>query len=200
MSGTTATQGLIYPTQTDRACEGALQIEVLMKGINGRYIALDESVDVAEAPSMVMLEWVSEDESDEPLQDFGILWNTVQVDDAEAYDAAVRPTMIELPYSAPGDLWEIGMYAEGIWDSISGGVEANFTIFAEVNSATGVQLTSFENNGPAMRPIHFNNAGVSLVLLHETTSRDLVRFTISGFLDGLKLVYAQLWAIRVSEA
>jgi hypothetical protein len=197
--GTTATQGLIYPVDGDRACDGALQIEVLAKGINARYVILDASVGVAENPLMCFVEWTAEDESAEPLQNLGIVWNTVQVDDAEAYDAAIAATYITLPYTAPGDLWEIGAYVEGQWDAVSGGVEQVVGIFGEITSATGVPLWQFENNGPSVRPIHTNSAGVSLVLMHETTSRDTVRVTFSTFNDGPKLEFAQLWAIRVSE-
>lgn len=200
MPGTTATQGLIYPVQTDRACDGALQVEVLAKGINARYVVLDGSLDVAEAPIMTMVEWVSEDESADPLQNLGVVWNTVQVDDAETYDAAVAATYITLPYTAPGDLWEIGVYMEAQWDSVSGGVESTVTLFGEITSDTGASLWTFEENGVASRPVHDNRAGVSIVLMHETTSRDVVRFEISTLNPGRKLVYAQMWAIRVSEA
>lgn len=200
MPGTTATQGLIYPVAGDRACDGALQLEVLAKGINARYVVLDDLTDVAENPLMVMVEWVSEEESAEPFENFGIVWNTVQVDDAEAYDAAVASAYITLPYTAPGDLWEIGMYAEAEWSSVSGGVESGTGLFAEITSDTGTTLWSVDANGAASRPINSNSAGVSLVYLHETTSRDTVRFTYSTANADQMLVYAQMWAIRVSEA
>ncbi len=199
MPGTTATQGLIYPVQTDRACDGALQLEVLAKGINLRYAVLDAAIDDAATPPAVLVEWVSEDSSQEPLLSGGIEWNTVSVDDAEAYNGAVSATTITLPYVAPGQLWEIGMYALGNWTAVPD-VEVEFMVNLRITGPTGTVLYDYGESGAPMRPSGFFSGGQSLVTLHETTGNDVVYADWSTFNTGYKLSFAQLWAFQVGAA
>jgi hypothetical protein len=198
--GTTATQGLIYPTSTDRACDGALQLEVLAKGINARYVVLDGAIDDAATPPAVLVEWVSEDASAEPLGSInGIMWNTVSVDDAEAYNAAVNAATLTLPYTAPGQLWEIGMFAIGEWDAVPD-VEVEFMVNLRITGPTGTVLYDFGESGAPMRPSGFFSGGQSLVVLHETSGNDVVSADWTTFNTGYKLEFAQLWAFQVGAA
>lgn len=199
MPATTGTQGLIYPVSTDRACDGALQLEVLAKGINLRYAVLDSAIDDAETPPAVLVEWVSDTSSIEPLQSGGIEWNTVSVDDAEAYNAAISSTTITLPYVAPGQLWEIGMYALGNWTAVPD-VEVEFMVNLRITGPTGAVLYDFGESGAPMRPAGFFSGGQSLVVLHETTGNDVVLADWSTFNTGYKLQFAQLWAFQVGAA
>lgn len=200
MPGTTATQGLIYPVGTDRMCDGALQVEVLAKGINARYVVLDGLLDDAENPPSTLVEWVSDTGSAEPLAGgSGIAWNTVQVDDAEAYNAAVSSTTITLPYTAPGQLWEIGMFGQGSWDAVPD-VEVEFMVNLRITGPTGTVLYDFGESGAPMRPSGFFTGGQSLVVLHETTGNDVVQADWSTFNTGYVLDFAQLWAIQVGTA
>jgi hypothetical protein len=191
---------LIYPVSTDRACDGALQVEVLAKGINARYLVLDGAIDDAETPPSVLVEWVSDTDSAEPLSEgVGIIWNTVQIDDAEAYDAAVSATTITLPYTAPGQLWEIGMFAQGNWDAVPD-VEVEFMVNLRITSQTGTVFYDFGESGAPMRPAGFFTGGQSLVVLHETSGNDIVSADWSTFNTGYTLSFAQLWAIQVGAA
>lgn len=199
MPGTTATQGLIYPVSTDRLCDGALQLEVLAKGINARYVVLDGLIDDATTPPAVVVEWVSDTPSAAPLTSTGIAWNTVQVDDAEAYDAAVNVSTLTLPYTAPGQLWEIGMHATGSWDAVPD-VEVEFMVNLRITSSLGVVLYDFGESGDPMRPAGFFVGGQSLVVLHETTGNDVVEASWSTFNTGYVLDFAQLWAFQVGTA
>lgn len=199
MPGTTATQGLIYPVSTDRACDGALQLEVLAKGIAARYVVLDGHIDDATTPQAVVVEWVSDTPSIEPLTSTGIAWNTVQVDDAEAYDAAINVSTLTLPYTAPGQLWEIGMHATGSWDAVPD-VEVEFMVNLRITSPLGVVLYDFGESGAPMRPSGFFKGGQSLVVLHETTGNDVVEASWSTFNTGYTLDFAQLWAFQVGAA
>lgn len=200
MPGTTATQGLIYPVQTDRACDGAIQVEVLAKGINARYVVLAGAIDDAATPPAVLVEWVSEEPSIEPLDNInGIEWNTVSVDDAEAYNAAISSSTLILPYTAPGQLWEIGMHATGEWDAVPD-VEVEFMVNLRITSSTGTVLYDFGESGAPMRPAGFFSGGQSLVVMHETTGNDVVSADWSTFNTGYKLEFAQLWAFQVGAA
>lgn len=200
MPGTTATQGLIYPTSTDRACDGALQLEVLAKGINARYVVLDGAIDDAATPPSVLVEWVSDTPSIEPLGNVnGIEWNTVSVDDADAYNAAISSATLILPYTAPGQLWEIGMHAQGQWSAVPD-VEVEFMVNLRITSSTGTVLYDFGESGGPMRPAGFFFGGQSLVVMHETTGNDVVAADWSTFNTGYKLDFAQLWAFQVGAA
>jgi hypothetical protein len=191
---------LIYPVQTDRACDGALQVEVLAKGINARYAVLDAAIDDAATPPAVLVEWVSDADSAEPLAEaFGIIWNTVSVDDADAYDAAVSSTTITLPYTAPGQLWEVGMFAQGNWDSVPD-VEVEFMVNLVIVGPTGTVLYDYGESGAPMRPAGFLTGGQSLVVLHETTGNDVIRADWTTFNTGYTLKFAQLWAFQVGTA
>lgn len=200
MPGTTATQGLIYPTSGDRACDGALQLEVLAKGMNARYAVLAGAIDDAATPPAVLVEWVSDTASIEPLDNInGIEWNTVSVDDAEAYNAAISASTLILPYTAPGQLWEIGMYALGNWTAVPD-VEVEFMVNLRITGPTGTVLYDFGESGAPMRPAGFFSGGQSLVVLHETTGNDVVAADWSTFNTGYKLEFAQLWAFQVGAA
>jgi hypothetical protein len=200
MPGTTATQGLVYPVGTDRMCDGALQLEVLAKGMNARYLVLDAAIDDASTPPSVLVEWVSDTPSAEPLGNInGIEWNTVSIDDAEAYNAAISAATLTLPYTAPGQLWEIGMFAQGSWETVPD-VEVEFMVNLRITGPTGTVLYDFGESGAPMRPSGFLTGGQSLVVLHETTGADVVSAEWSTFNTGYTLEFAQLWAFQVGIA
>lgn len=199
MSGTTATQGLIYPTSTDRMCDGATQLEVLAKGINARYAVLDGLVSQGELPEAVLVEWVSDTPTLDALTSTAIIWNTVQVDDADAFDAGISGVALTLPYTAPGQLWEIGMAVEGDWTAVSGGVEAIWALLMDIRNSAGVSLLSIEEERPA-RPVQTNVGSGSIVTFHKTTGPDVVTASWTTVNDGPRLRFGQLWAFRIGEA
>lgn len=197
MPGTTATQGLIYPVDTDRMCDGALQFELLMKGMDARFVVLDSLTDLAEKPPALLVEWNGED-SAEPLEAGNITWNTVQVDDAGAYDAALSANTVTLPYVAPGQLWEIGMYARGRWADTAV-TEEEWRWQLRITSPGGTalyDLTSTLTNNSLWGVA----GGGSHTVLHETTGNDVIAVDWSTFQDGPQLEFAQLWAFRIGEA
>jgi hypothetical protein len=207
MPGTTATQGLIYPVGTDRACDGASQLEVLAKGINGRFTVLDGLADTGEETQMALVEWVSAEwtnddvPSEEPISvsPIGIVWNRVTIDTADAYDQGISSIALNLPYTAPGQLWEIGCFVEGEWETPPA-VEAEYIISLSVYDSAGNIIFYTEENKPN-RPTGGNQGGGSIVALYETSGNDSVRAMWSGFINNTphRLVFGQLWAIRVSE-
>jgi hypothetical protein len=207
MSGTTATQGLIYPTGTDRMCDGASQLEVLAKGIDARFTVLDALVDTGEEPQMVLVEFTTAEWSGDevPVEDYstsaiGIAWNRVSIDTANAFDVGNSSVSIKLPYTAPGQLWEIGCFVEGEWDSPPA-VEAQYIISLGIFDANGVEIHYAEEQKPN-RPTGSNRGGGSIVTHYETAGADIITAMWTGFTNNLphKLVYGSLWAIRVSEA
>jgi hypothetical protein len=199
---TTATQGLIYPIGTDRACDGASQLEVLAKGINGRFVVLDGLLDQGEEPQMVLVEWVEEDPSADPLNitPIGTGWNVVDIDTANAFDQGVSQVSIKLPYTAPGQLWEVGCYLQGDWSIPPGvGLESEYIIFLGIYDSAGTLIMETEENKPN-RSTGANRGGGSIVMLWETTGNDTVTCSWATFNAGdHRLVYGQMWAIRVSE-
>lgn len=199
MPGTTATQGLIYPVDGDRACDGALQFEVLAKGMAARYAVLDAAIDLAEAPPALLVEWYSPDRSFQPLETGRIAWNTVGVDDAGAYDAALSVDTVTLPYVAPGQLWEIGMHAEGRWESFSD-TEVEWQWELRITSQASIALYSVESTLTANTTVNSVSGGGSQVIFHETTGNDIISVDWSTFNNDPTLVYAQLWAFRIGEA
>lgn len=200
MPGTTATQGLVYPVGTDRACDGALQIQVLAQGMAARYVVLDSLLDLAERPPAVLVEWWDNNaDSADPMTNNGVIWNTVSIDDANAYDAGISPTSITLPYVAPGQLWEIGMFARGSWESLPD-VEVEYMPNLRVTSQTGTVMYDFDPAGLPARASWSNEGGNSLTVLHETTGNDVVVADWDTFNNGGKLEFAQLWAFRIGEA
>jgi hypothetical protein len=204
MPGTTATQGLIYPVGTDLACDGAEQLEVLARGINGRFDVLDALVDDGENPPMALVEWRGDTEgllSDVKVNG-GTIWNTVQVDTADAFDAGVSPIALRLPYIAPGQLWEIGMYAKGEWSSPGGSDIVSYTHSLIVRDEPGnvVHWAEEVRYVPSVR----GAGGGSIIGMVETGGRYSVAagWSFTG-LDGStdsRISFAQLWAIKVSEA
>lgn len=208
MSGTTATQGLIYPTGTDRMCDGASQLEVLAKGINGRVTVLDALVDQGEEPQMVLVEWVGGEfvndvvPSADPISvsSFGAAWNRVAIDTADAFDQGVSGVSIRLPYTAPGQLWEIGCYLEGQW-AAPPAVEAQYMIALYISDSSGNQIHYAEEAKPN-RPSGPNKGGGSIITHYETAGADIISAWWSGFTNTMPhlLYFGQLWAIRVSEA
>lgn len=207
MSGTTATQGLIYPTGTDRMCDGASQLEVLAKGINARFTVLDALVDTGEEPQMALVEFVSAEwfSDEEPVEEFstspiGIAWNRVSVDTANAYDAGTSTVSLRLPYTAPGQLWEVGCFVEGQWASPPA-VEAEYIISLGIFDSAGVEIHYAEENKPN-RPTGNNRGGGSIVTHYETAGADIITAMWTGFTNNTphQLIYGSLWAIRVSEA
>ena len=199
MSGTTATQGFIYPTGTDRMCDGASQLEVLAKGINARYAVIDGLLDQGEMPQAVLVEWVSDTPTIDALTSTAIIWNIVDLDDADAFDAGISGVALTLPYLAPGQLWEIGMAVEGEWDSISGGVESEEFLMLQIRNTAGTLLVNLDEERPH-RPSHPLIGGGSMVTMHETTGPDVVTAGWSTFNNGPRLRFGQLWAVRVGEA
>jgi len=204
MPGTTATQGLIYPVGTDRACDGASQLEVLAKGISGRISVLDALVEDGENPPMALVEWRSDTEGllTDVRVNSGIIWNTVQVDDAEAFDAGLSPIALRLPYVAPGELWEIGMYARVEWTSPGGTtvVSYNHQLIVRDEPGNTIHWAEEVRYVPSQR----GGGGGSIVGMVETGGRYTVAANVSftGF-DGstdARITMAQLWAIKVAEA
>lgn len=206
MPGTTATQGLIYPVGTDRACDGAGQLEVLAKGINGRLSVLDALVDTGEAPPMVLVEFVGPvggTLTEDTNSNSGTIWNTVRVDDAEAYDSGVSAVSIRLPYTAPGQLWEVGMYGEGRWEQSGVTGIVSWSADLVIRDSGGVQVHwSVEERGVDASD---GKGSGSIVTLYETAGADLItarwtNFDFAGLgITERRLEYAQLWAIKVSE-
>lgn len=202
MPGTTATQGLIYPTSGDRACDGALQLEVLAQGIDARLTVLDGIVDNGAEPPCVLVEYVGE-----ALNGGGTInWNTVQVDTAGAFDASISPAVLTLPYTAPGQLWEIGCYVKMDWDNstIPPATEVKWSIELELYTQAGVEVYDFGlgDTGAPTNNARLTGGGQSHVVFHETTGNDTIqlRFLTPSFSSETELVFAQLWAIQVSEA
>lgn len=209
MPGTTATQGLIYPVGTDRMCEGASQLEILAKGVNGRFTVLDALVDTGEAPQMVLVEFVADQTDyfhttallDDNLVSGGIVWNTVSIDSADAFDAGVSSISIKLPYTAPGQLWEVGMYALGRWTQA--GTAA--LIRASAGLIIRDSLGALVHFGDETRLVDSADEefGASSVTLYETSGQDTFAVAWNVILDANStdeaLQFAQLWAIRVSE-
>jgi hypothetical protein len=200
MPGTTATQGLVYPVDGDRMCDGALQFELLAKGMAARYAILESTIDLAETPPALLVEWYvgsAAEASAEPLAGGNIAWNTVAVDDAGAYDAAVSDNTITLPYVAPGQLWEIGMHAYGFWEQ--GASEEEWWWQLRITSQLGVESYNLQSQLTGTS-LWGGNGGGSNVVLHETTGNDIVAVDWGTFADGTELRYAQLWAFRIGEA
>lgn len=204
MPGTTATQGLIYPVGTDRACDGALQLELLAQGIDGRLVVLDEIIDRGDEPRCVLVEFVTS--SDVPHSGGNIEWNTVQVDTAGAFDAAISGSAITLPYEAPGQLWEIGCLVSMEWDesTIPAATEVKWSVELNIFTQLGVEVYDFDLGvtGAPTTNARISGGGQSHVVFHETTGNDVisVSFQPPAFASDTELVYAQLWAIQVSEA
>lgn len=203
MPGTTATQGLIYPVAGDRACDGALQLEVLAQGIDVRIGVLDDTVDRGAEPRCVVVEAIYED----GLSTSGtITWNTVQVDTAEAFDASISSTTLTLPYEAPGQLWEIGCYVEMNWDTtdMSPGSDYKWSVELDLFTQAGVEVYDFSlgDTGGVATTLTLTGAGQSQVVFHETTGNDTISvgFLTPGSGASAELRYALLWAIQVSEA
>lgn len=202
MPGTTATQGLIYPLSTDRMCDGALQLEVLAKGIETRLEVLDDLVDRGAEPRCVLVEMVGET----PHSGGVIDWNTVQVDTAGAFDASISPAVLTLPYEAPGQLWEIGAYLKINWDetTIPGATEVKWSMELNLFTQAGVEVYDFGLGltGAPTTNARLPGGGQSQVVFHETTGNDTVTlsFLAPAFASDVTLQYAQLWAIQVSEA
>lgn len=202
MPGTTATQGLIYPVSTDRGCDGALQLEVLAKGIDTRLGVLESTIDRGAEQLCVLVESVGE-----VIQDGGtITWNTVQIDTAGAFDASISGTTLTLPYVAPGALWEIGFYAEFDWNnsSFAAATEYKASIEPSLYTEAGAEVYDFGlgDTGFPTTNAMLTGFGQSQVIFHETTGRDTVSlgFSEPGPATEVTLTFAQLWAILVSEA
>lgn len=202
MPGTTATQGLIYPVAGDRACDGALQLEVLAKGIESRLVVLDDLVDRGAEPRCVLVEFVGE-----TLNGGGTIeWNTVQVDTAGAFDASISSSTLTLPYEAPGQLWEIGCYVSMDWNNttIPPATEVKWSVELNLFTAAGVEVYDFSlgDTGAPATNATLSGGGQSHVVFHETTGRDTISlsFLAPAFSTEVELVFAQLWAIQVSEA
>lgn len=202
MPGTTATQGLIYPVSTDRACDGALQLETLAKGIDARLIVLDGIVDRGAEPRCVLVEYVGE-----ALSGGGTIeWNTVQVDTAEAFDASISASTLTLPYEAPGQLWEIGCYVQMNWDNstIPPATEVKWSVELQLFTQAGAEVYDFSlgDTGAPTTDTRIPGGGQSHVVFHETTGNDTISlsFLVPAFASETELEYAQLWAIQVSEA
>lgn len=202
MPGTTATQGLVYPTSGDPMCDGALQLEALAKGIDARVTALDAIVDAGAEPRCVVVESVGD-----VLHGGGkIEWNTVLVDTAGAFDSSVSPDTLILPYEAPGQLWEIGGYVLLRWDSstIPPATEVKWSVELGITTEAGAEVYDFGlgDTGGSATDSSATEGGQSHVVFHETTGRDKVtlRFLAPAFASEVTVRAAQLWAIQVSEA
>lgn len=202
MPGTTATQGLIYPVGGDRACDGALQIETLAQGIDVRLGVLDAIVDRGEEPPCVLVESVGD-----VLMDGGtITWNTVQIDTAEAFDASISGTTLTLPYTAPGQLWEVGFHVEISWDNstMTPATDFQWSVEPAIFTEAGVEVYDFGlgDSGAPTNSAILSGGGQSHVLFHETTGRDTLALSFLGPATAteITLKYASLWAILVSEA
>ena len=202
MPGTTATQGLIYPEDTDRACDGALQLETLAQGIDARLGVLESTVDRGAEPLCVLVESVGD-----VYQDGGtITWNTVQVDTAGAFDASISGTTLTLPYTAPGALWEIGFHVEIDWDNdtMAAATEVKTSIEPQIYTEAGVEVYDFGlgDTGHSATAEMLSGFGQSQVVFHETTGRDTLSlsFLPPALASDVKIKYAALWAIQVSEA
>lgn len=202
MPGTTATQGLIYPVAGDRLCDGALQLEVLARGVESRLDFLDSTVDNGDEPRCVLVESVGD-----VSQAGGLVnWNTVQIDTANAFDASISPAVITLPYEAPGQLWEVGCFLRMTWDetTIPAATEVKWSVELNIFTQAGAKVYDFDLGvtGGATTNARLAGGGQSHVVFHETTGNDVisVSFLNPAFASTPKIKFAQLWAIQASEA